>query len=255
VVNEILSHTDPPLEDAVELFNAGTNAVNIGGWFLSNTQDDLKKYRIPDNTVVQPNGFAVFYQYQFGGVSPTSFTFNSAHGDEVWLSSADPGSGRLTGYRTGAKFGAAANGVSFGRYPTTLGIDYVALTQRTFGIDNPTTLAQFRSGTGLPNAAPRIGPVVINEILYNPLSGTEEYIELRNLTGAGVALHDVANPSNRWRLSGGVSFIFPANTTLAANGYALVVDFDPVASPTALATFRARYGLGAVPVFGPFNGA
>jgi hypothetical protein len=255
VVNEILSHTDPPLEDAVELFNAGTNAVNIGGWFLSNTQDDFKKYRIPDNTLVQPGGFAVFYQFQFGGASPTSFTFNSAHGDEVWLSGADPISGRLTGYRTSARFGAAANGVSFGRYPTSLGIDYVALTQHTFGSDNPSTLTQFRTGIGLPNAGPRLGPVVINEILYNPISGSEEYIELLNVTGAAVALYDSANPTNRWRLSGGISFVFPANTTLAANGYALVVDFDPIANPAALATFRARYGLApAVPVFGPFNG-
>ena len=29
------------------------------------------------------------------------------------------------------------------------------------------------------NAAPRVGPVVINEIMYNPLPGKSEYVELR----------------------------------------------------------------------------
>jgi hypothetical protein len=255
VVNEVLSHADQAIEDAIELLNVGTNAVNIGGWFLSNSQDDFKKYRIPDNTIVQPGGFAVFYEYQFGGVTPTSFTLNSAHGDEVWLSGADPVTGRLSGYRTSAKFGAAADGISFGRYVTTLGIDYVALSQRTFGVDVPSSLTQFRTGTGLPNAAPRIGPIIINEIMYNPPDGVEEYIELWNLTTTPVALNNPLNSTNRWRLNGGITFTFPADTTLEANGFALVVDFDPAASPAALATFRARYGVSPdVPVFGPFAG-
>ncbi|MGC3960960.1 MAG: lamin tail domain-containing protein [Verrucomicrobiota bacterium] len=32
VINEILTHTDPPLEDAIELFNPTVSSVNIGGW-------------------------------------------------------------------------------------------------------------------------------------------------------------------------------------------------------------------------------
>src|SRR5205823_915650 len=62
VVNEALTHTDQPLEDAIELFNTTASAVNVGGWFLSNTKDSLKKYRIADNTMLPGNGFLVFYQ-------------------------------------------------------------------------------------------------------------------------------------------------------------------------------------------------
>ena len=65
VINEVLSHTDPPLEDAIELANPTAAPLNIGGWYLSDSQGELKKFRIPDNTVIPAGGFTVFYQYQF----------------------------------------------------------------------------------------------------------------------------------------------------------------------------------------------
>lgn len=254
VINEVLTHTDAPLEDAVELSNTGASAVNLGGWYLSDSQDDFKKYRIPDGTTIAAGGFAVFYQNQFGA----AFTFDSAHGDEAWLSAADA-NGNLTGYRTGAKFGAAENGVSFGRVVTSVGVDYVAMSVRTFGQDSPATLAQFRTGTGLPNAAPLVGPVIISELMYHPqeiagFTGDDEYIELRNLTGAPVLLFDPAFPTNRWKVADGVDFTFPPSVTLPANGFALVVPFDP-ADAALLAAFRSNYGVSAaVLVFGPYIG-
>ena len=42
VINEVLTHTDPPLEDAIEVQNTGTNTLNIAGWWISNSQRDLK---------------------------------------------------------------------------------------------------------------------------------------------------------------------------------------------------------------------
>ena len=131
---------------------------------MSDSQSELQKFRIPDGTVIPAGGFRVFYEYQFNpnpGVFP-SFALDSAHGDAVYLSAADAG-GNLTGYRTGVEFGAAENGVSLGRYTNSTGVEFVALSQRTFGMDSPATLAQFRTGTGLANAYPKVGPVVINE--------------------------------------------------------------------------------------------
>ena len=98
VVNEVLTHTDPPLEDAVELYNPTAAAVDLSGWFFSNTQEDLKKYRIADGTVLPAHGFQVLYEYEFNPTNGSSipFTFNSAHGDQAWLSQADT-SGNLTG--------------------------------------------------------------------------------------------------------------------------------------------------------------
>ena len=260
VVNEVLSHTDPPLEDAVEFYNPSGLAVNLGGWFLSNSKDDLKKFRIPDNTWIAPNGYHVFYQSQFGdAASPTAFTFNSAHGDEVHLSAADA-LGNLTGYRATAAFGAGENEVSFGRYQTSIGFDFPALAARTFGMDYAATVEQFRTGAGLPNATPKVGPIVINEVMYHPSNlglenPDEEFIELVNVTGSTVLLYDPAYPTNTWKLSGAVNYSFPENTSLSAGAFLLVVDFDPAASPAEEAAFRSKYSVpGGVPLFGPWIG-
>ena len=262
VVNEVLTHTDPPLEDAVELYNPTPNSVNIGGWYLSNSQENLRKFRIPDNTMVLGYGFKVFYEYQFndsnGPVVP--FNFNSAHGDRVYLSEAQSG-GSLTGYRAAAMFGATANGVSLGRYTNSVGqVDLVPLVARTFGADNPGTLDQFRSGPGAPNAAPLVGPLAINEILfYPPLNGTEdetrfEFVELRNITAYDLPLFDPLATTNTWKIKGGIDYTFPKNVTLPAQGLLLLVNFDPVTDPIA-ATFRSRYNVPAeVSLFGPYAG-
>ncbi|HMC28454.1 MAG TPA: lamin tail domain-containing protein, partial [Verrucomicrobiae bacterium] len=218
VINEVLSHTDPPLEDAIEFFNPTLTPTNIGGWYLSNSKLNLKKYRIADGTILGANGYQVLYEYQFGAAgSATAFTFNSAHGDSAILSAADA-LGNLTGYRTKTKFGAAENGVSFGRYQTSIGFDFTAMSQHTFGMDNPTTVAEFRTGAGLTNGYPKVGPIVVNEIMYHPISGTppseepeEEFLELKNISGSTVQLFDPNYPTNAWKISGGVDFTFPTD--------------------------------------------
>ena len=138
----------------------------------------------------------MFYEYQFETPNAVPFTLNSAHGDSAYLSQAD-GSGNLTGYRAQLSFGAAEHGVSFGRFPTSVGVDFVAMAAHTFGVDNPANLGQFRTGTGLSNSYPKVGPVVINEIMYHPITGSgtnatentdEEFVELFNITSNSVPL-------------------------------------------------------------------
>jgi hypothetical protein len=264
-INEVLTHTDPPLEDAIELHNPTGQAVNIGGWYLSDDLEELKKYRIADGTLLLPGQYQVFYEYQFNGGpgSLTPFLLDSVRGESVYLSATDAG-GDLTGYRDSARFGAAANGVSLGRYETSVGEDFVALSARTFGVDDPATLTAFRGGTGLPNAYPRVGPVVISEIMYRPviegdpdpveLAGLE-FIELRNITGEAVPLYDLAHATNTWRFTDGIQFDFPIGSNLAPHGHLLVAGFDPINQPAALEAFRIRYSVPeAVPLFGPFLG-
>jgi hypothetical protein len=262
VVNELLSHTDPPLEDAVEFYNATDAAVNVGGWYLSNSRSDLKRYRIPDGTTIPARGYLVLYEGQFNGAGATTpFTFSSENGDQVFLSEAV--NGELTGRVVQEVFEAAENGVSFGRVETSVPGDYkfVAMASRTFGVDNPATVEQFRTGTGLANSGPRVGPVVISEVMYNPVSPdgitdntVDEFIELANITTTSVPLFDPLFPTNRWIIRGGVDFTVPQNTFLAAAAVALVVSFDP-ANATQLAAFRTKYSVPAtVAVFGPYIG-
>jgi hypothetical protein len=165
--------------------------VDISGWYLSDdfvrTNStggyDLKKYRIPDGTVLPAGGFKVFYERDFNTLNPAAPFSLSQYGETVYLSSADS-AGHLTGYVTGAAFGVSARGISIGRYATSRGVDFVPLSRTTFGSDAPANLAEFRTGTGASNALPRVGPVVINEIMYNPTGGGSEFLEFLNISGA-----------------------------------------------------------------------
>ena len=263
VVNEVLAHAAPPLEDAVEFYNSTAVPLNIGGWFISNSRDDFKKYRIANNTTIPANGFKVFYEFQFNPTNSAStpFTFDPAHGDHVYLSQADD-AGNLTGFRAEVDFGAAPAGVSFGNYVNSAGeSDFVAMSALSFGAANPATLDQFRAGTGAPNPYPAVGPVGFNEIMFNPPpNGVEdniqdEFIELQNLSDSSVPLFDPADPTDTWQIKGGVSFSFPQNVTLLAGQSLLAVSFDPQLDPIALAEFRTRYMVSTnVGIFGPYGG-
>ncbi len=262
VINEVLSHSDPPLEDAVEFHNSSDALIDISGWWLSDEKSALQKYQIPPNTSVPPGGYLVLYENQFNP-SPgalASFAFNSAHGDAVHLSAVDA-IGNLTGYRATASFDAAESGVSIGRFETSQGTVFVALNQRTFGADNAGTVEEFRGGAGAMNATAKVGPVVVSEIQFHPPDfpgGTDntrdEFIELRNITADRVALFDPAAYTNRWRLRDAVSFAFPTGVTLEPGEAILVVSFDPRLDTNALAGFLDTYGDITNRLFGPYSG-
>jgi hypothetical protein len=253
VINEVLSHTDPPLEDAVELYNTTTSAVDMTGWYLSDDPAVRKKYRIT-NGVIQAKGFKVFYEYQFNtnalfNTNNIPFEFSSDLGDKAFLTAADANS-NLTRVVDIAEFEAAENGVSFGRYPDGAG-DWVTLDHPTFGVNNPPSLGAFRAGSGASNAPPKVGPVVISEIMYHPANDNSdyEYIELLNTAATATPLYDPVHPSNTWHLTKAVDYTFPTNVSLPAGGRLLVV------GATNIPAFRAAYGLSpAMTVLGPWTG-
>jgi hypothetical protein len=259
VISEVLAHSDPPLEDAIELQNISAATVDLSGWWLSDSRREPLKYRIPAGTVLSPGQFIVFYEEQFGATNmPASFALSSAMGDEVVLSQTD-GAGRLTGYRTKVDFGPSEQGVSFGRFPTSVGHDFTTLEGRTFGVDAPSTLEEFRNGSGQSNSAARIGPIVISEIMFRPPNlGTnenyrDEFVELVNTMDQAVTLYDPSNPANPWRIRGGLGYDFPPGLVLPPGGVLVLVSFDPLTDQTARAAFEAVYGPVAQ-LYGPFSG-
>jgi Lamin Tail Domain len=253
-INEILAHTDPPYEDAVELLNLTDESIRLDGWYLSNGRADPTKYIIPRETVLAPRGRKVFYEYQFDPNAPptgqTAFRFNSANGDEAVLMSADA-SGRPLFWMDVVSFGATANGVSLGRYPEGTG-PLTTQWRQTFGTDlsptlPPDYLAEFRTGAGAPNAGPLVGPLVFSRIQYQPKAGEDEYLELQNKASVTVPLYDPEYPANTWRIRDGVDFDFPPGVNLDPSARLLVVGIDP-------AVFRTKYAVAAsIPVFGPWT--
>ena len=265
MVSEVLSHTDLPLEDAIELRNTTGQPINIGGWWLSDANDTPRKFQIPANTTLPAGGFKVFYEVQFNNTdNGIPFSLNSAKGDQVFVSQTTL-NGSLTGYRATAKFGPAGNGVSFGRYVNSVGtVDYAAMSALSFGTSvtaqSPTNeVTLFRTGAGAANAYPKVGPVIISEIMYHPPDvGTndntvEEFIELRNTSASTVVLYDPVYPTNGWKLRDAVDFQFNDTHSIPAGGSMILVGFDPTTNVTALAQFRAKYGSNLFLV-GPYSG-
>lgn len=245
-INEVLTHTDLPQVDTIELYNPTANTVNIAGWYLTDDFSAPKKYRIADGTTIAPGGYRTFNETQFNPApgSGTSFSLSSL-GDEVFLFSADA-AGNLTGYVHGHDFGPVENGVS-------LGVHYTSTGEEHFVRQQSLTL----NGT---NSRPRVGPIVISEIMYRPSSvpgyddSLDEYIELQN-TGNTTALFDPQARTNTWLFEKGIDFTFPTNVTMSGGSFLLLVNFNPT-NTALLNAFRNRYSVpGGVPIFGPYQGS
>ena len=81
-------------EDWVELYNTSGSSVDIGGYFLSDSENNRDKYQIPAGTTIPGNGFLVFWcdgRDEFsGGEYHTSFKLKQTKGtEEVVLSDQD----------------------------------------------------------------------------------------------------------------------------------------------------------------------
>ncbi|MBN2476320.1 MAG: lamin tail domain-containing protein [Pirellulales bacterium] len=241
VINEVLTHTDPPLVDSIELYNTTADPIDVGGWYLSDSDAAYLKFRIPDGTTIPAFGYVVFDEDDFNPTplnpGPNDFALDGAHGDEVYLVAAGA-DGKPTRFVDYAIFGAAKNGESFGRWPNGEGPLY-PMSQRTLDPAHG------------QNSGPRVGPVIISEVQYNPGTFPDaeefEFVEIYNPTAAPVGLA-------HWRLGKGVDFDFPADAVLDAYGVAVVVPFDPADTDAAVA-FRTHYGIDAsVRLWGPFSG-
>ena len=216
VINEVLPFSMESL-DWVELHNTTTEQIDIGGWFLSDNPDNLRRYEFPPDTVILGGGHLVVDQSEFG------FGF-AREGDGIFLSSGKDGV--LAGYRESESYERAEDDVTYGRVNSSSGeSEFLRLTRPTRGSEN---------------AGPRVGPMVINEIMYHPPTTGNEYIELVNISIDSV-------PLGGWRLTG-VDFQFPNDVVVPGGGYLLVVDDDPAA-------FRERLSIPAETiVLGPFGG-
>ena len=216
VINEVMANATGPAGDWVELYNASPSVMDVSGWFISDSAADLQKHVIPAGTVIQPGGYALVH---------LAFDVSAVSAD-LHLANSD-GAGALAGYRDLVDFAGSPEDVTFGRFVTGSGVDFTALAR-------PTPLAE--------NAGAVVGPVVINELMYDPPAGKHEFIELRNVTAASV-------PLPGWTFTSAINFTFDAGASIPAFGYALVVPIDP-------ALFRSTYNVPTgVPIYGPYTGA
>lgn len=200
VIDEVLAHSGPDTPDWIELYNRLSQAVDIGGWFLSDSSLDLRKYRIPDGTTLPAGGRIVFNENQhFGTTSQdpgrlTPFALSNT-GETLHLSAAV--NNELTGYQHQEEFGPSLPDESLGNYykSSTDSWNFVALLSPT---------------PGLANSAPRVGPVTISEIMFDPEGNPDaEYFELVNISTESVSLYDETRAA-AWKITQGLDYEFPS---------------------------------------------
>ena len=215
VINEILAHTDDPVLDFIELNNRSATSVDISGcWLWHEAGTNGSRFQVPAGTTLGPRQSIAFDQTQLG------FAL-SANGDEVFF--LNPAQTRVV---DAVRFGGQENGVAYGRFP-----------------DGAPVLRELSARTpGASNAPPLLHEVVINEILYNPISGNDDdqFVELYNRGGLPA---DIGG----WRFIDGIDFTFAPGTMIPAGGYLVVAN--------NVSRLMTNYtGLTSANLFGNFGG-
>ncbi|MHC1769199.1 MAG: lamin tail domain-containing protein [Verrucomicrobiia bacterium] len=188
VINEFLAHTELPQLDFIELYNRGSQTVDLSGCRLSD-RADAERFTIPEGTLLPPGGWVVFSQANLGfGLS--------REGDSIFL--VRPDGARVI---DAVRFDAQRLGVSSGRSPD--------------GAPWNRELAEATPGAS--NSAAYLHDIVINEIMFHPISGRteDEYIELHNRGSNSV---DVSY----WRFVDGIDFMIPPGTVIQPGGWLVV---------------------------------
>ena len=188
MINELLARGDGTTTPFLELYNHSAQAADLSGCFLSD-EPATNKFRIAPGSRVPGGGFLSFTADQLG------FSLNAAGGTVYLVNSNQTGVVDAVGFR------GQARGVAFGRFPDGA----------------PSFHALAAPSPGGRNSALFIHDVVINEIMYHPISGQsdDEFVELYNLGAQTVSLAG-------WEFTDGIRFAFPARATVPAGGYLVV---------------------------------
>ena len=220
IVNEVLTNTPTPVDDAIEFYNPTTAPINIGGMWLSDRLSNLDRFVIPSNTFIPPAGYLVLDENDF------DFGLSGNVGEDIVLFQPDAFENPDL-FVDHVSFGPALVSESFGRWPDEAGILYPMIS---------TTL-------GSANSGPRAGPVVISEVMYNPPesdflvdSQLLEFIEIYNPTPSRVDLTE-------WIVDG-IGYQFPVGVMIDPGRTLTLVPFNPAGTMSdAFKSFQKTYDL------------
>ncbi|MDF7797979.1 lamin tail domain-containing protein [Pontiellaceae bacterium B1224] len=224
VINEVLAHTDATV-DWIEFYNAGSGSADLSNMAITDALDLPARYLIPDGTSIDADGYLTV------SASSLGFGFSELGSSAYLLELSGTNIVRIVDH---VSFPAVEREEPFGRYQRSdARVDFTELLSVT---------------PGSANTLPRVGPVVISEIMFAPAPGLSEYVEILNISDAAVPLYDPSITSNVWNFSGAGDFAFPEGVVLDPNETAILCATNPAA-------FRSQYDVDpSVQVFGPWSG-
>lgn len=119
VINELMADNRTAVADSqgnhgdwIELYNRSEESVNLSGIYLSDDNDNLRKWKFPTGTILKPKGFLIIWaddKKSMEGELHTDFKLSSK-GETVYLSDDS----RIL---DSIEFGKQRANVAFGRYP------------------------------------------------------------------------------------------------------------------------------------------
>ncbi|MGA2068682.1 MAG: lamin tail domain-containing protein, partial [Thermoguttaceae bacterium] len=189
VINEVSANPTGAPGDMIDLYNTTSQAISIGGWWLSDNSANLAMYQIPAGTTIAADGYYVLTQDNNFG-----FTLDP-DGSTVYLSNNY--NGQAGGYQVSQGVDAMPPGSAYGLYTTSDGnTNFELLQTPNYGTLSGTTYS------GAANSTPYVSPLVVDQIMYNPTQPTAaeaadgyvdndfQYLDLYNASGSPVALSD-----------------------------------------------------------------
>ena len=125
-INELMADNDNACQDDygenddwIELYNADTKAIDVGGLYISDDFSDLSKYRLPkdkaDSTTIEPGGYLLLWadNQSYQGALHLDFKLSAA-GESIGLSRLNPWDTMVV---DSISFGPQLSTISFGRLP------------------------------------------------------------------------------------------------------------------------------------------
>ena len=117
--------------DWIEIYNAGSSAIDINGFYLSDDNGNPFKFKIEGSTIIPADGYLLVWADEQGGQGKLHANFQlAAAGEEVGLYYFD---GRRIDYKP---FGAQTENKSYGRSPNG-GTPWITFNTPTPGAQNP----------------------------------------------------------------------------------------------------------------------
>ena len=203
VINEVMSATRDGEYDFIEIYNPGTEAVDMGGFVLQDEKGAEEEFVIPDGTVIAPKSVFLFTS---ADEQPDGFGFGlSSGGDKVTFLDGEGNlidEVELPAMEEGTSYGRASDGAA----------TWVVFATPTKGESNGAA-----SGNTLA--------VCINEVFTNNQDAqtqtgwddTKDFIELYNATDEAINLGGYSLMDED--LDEEKKYTVPANVVIPAHGY------------------------------------
>lgn len=249
MINEVLTSNDftnadedGQSQDWVELYNPTNAAVNVGGWYLSDSNGNRTRWQIPAGVTIGSGQFLVIWasmQNRVNAANPLHTNYNISSAPEpIFLSRTVSGNVVLVdSFVTGStpNYTAQRPDVSFGRFPTASGLQTGHMILPT-----PGTLLAAGKFSGAHNVVGALGftdPPVFSGSAPGIYEGTVLSAVLTPPPTGG-AVHFTTNSANPTRYSELYSGPISANRSTIVRAIAAKDGWLPSSSVTRSFLFK-----------------